>query len=235
VALVLVLLSRHAAQEPPPSAAAPEAQPPPQAAAPAPPPPPPPAPPPTTAEAPQAQPAREGGLRVEVAAGALMMLGMLPEVAFGVSLDAELVFGAPSLRLRAALLFPQSETVAEGSVRFSAYELALDGCLGTSVADNPRIGLRICAGLRGGLVHAASEGFALQNNQPIDPSLYLGLGPEARLGLTDWASLQLGVAAAIGLFRPRYVLRLQESGMEVEVAEPSLVRGELDLCLVLIF
>jgi hypothetical protein len=227
VALVLVLLSRHAAVETLPTAATTADQPPPMAAPPAEP-----APPPAAAK-PQQEPASP--IRVQIGAGALLMIGLLPEAAFGLSLEAELLLGVPSLRLRASLLFPQSEDVAEGSVHFSAYELAFDACLGTAVADAPRIELRICAGPRAGLVTAASQGFALENNQPVDPTLYLGMGPEAKLGLTNWASLQLGAALAVGLFRPRYVLRLQDTGLELEVAEPSMVRAELNLCLLLIF
>ena len=237
VALVLVLLSRHAAAESPPPAAAPTETPPPPAAEPtetpkapvvAPAPPPPPKPPPPPPEA-------ESSIGWNIDAGALLMLGMLPDPAFGVSLGAELVLGVPSVRLRALLLFPQSRSVAEGSVKFSAYELALDACLGISVADAPRIGLRVCAGPRVGFAHAAGSGFALENYQPTDPTLYLGLGPEANLGLTDWAALQLGVGVAAGILRPRYVLRLQDSGLQVEVADPGPVRAEVDLCLLLIF
>jgi hypothetical protein len=233
VALVLVLLSRHAAAEPPPSAA--EAQPPP---APAPPPPPPAAEPVSPAvppDAPRPPTPEPSPMRVHAAAGALLMLGMLPRAAFGLSLGAELVLGAPSLRLRAWLLLPQTENVAEGGVRFSAYELAFDACLGTRVADNPRFELQICAGPRAGIMHATGHGFELENYQPVDPTLYLGIGPEANLGLTDWALLQLGVGAAIGLYRPRYVVSLQDSGVQLEVAEPSLVRMELQLSLLLIF
>lgn len=239
VALVLVLLSRHAAAESPPPAATPTEPPPPPAATPTEPPqvpavaPAPPPPPPPPPEAPPPKP--ESSIGWNVGAGGLFMLGMLPDPAFGVSLGAELVLGVPSFRLRAQLLFPQSRNVAEGSVQFSAYELAFDACLGTTVADAPRIVLRLCAGPRAGFAHAAGSGFALENYQPTDPTLYLGLGPEANLGLTDWAALQLGVAAAAGVLRPRYVLRLQDSGRQIEVADPGPVRAEVDLCLLLIF
>ncbi|HKU39218.1 MAG TPA: hypothetical protein VJR89_13750 [Polyangiales bacterium] len=224
VALVLVLLSRSAQAEAPPEEPSP---PPPAAAAPV-------APPPASEPA-APEPPSAPGTQLQFGLGALFMFGQLPRPAFGATVEAELLFAVPSLRLRGAVLWPQTELAAEGSVRFSSYELALDGCLRTEVTSRPRLELRMCAGPHLGLMHAESSGFQLQNYRPVDVTLHLGAGPEAALELAKYAWLRAGAGAAIALFRPRYVLDVPDAAERQYVWEPGLVRAELSLCLMLIF
>jgi hypothetical protein len=218
LALVLVLLAHES----------PPAQPLPQVSAPLPPP----------AAATPAHEARARSAPVgdfSLGAGAGLMIGALPSAALALQLQAA-TLGVPlSLRARATLLWPQEQRIAEGYVQTNDYELALEACAGFSFRDAPRVTLRLCAGPRVGLMRVRARDFALRNDRTTEFLLYLGLMPELALALGPNTSLQLGIAAALALLRPRFGVGL-DSGLRVSaLSTPSWLRTELLLSLVQIF
>jgi hypothetical protein len=168
-------------------------------------------------------------------AGAGVFFGALPLTAVALQLQAA-TLGAPvSLRARATLLWPQEQGVAEGYVKMQDYELALEACAGFSFRDAPRLSLRLCGGPRAGLMVVRARDFALQNDQATEFLLYLGVLPEVSLALGPRTSLQLGVAGAAALIRPRFGVGLGSGARVSALSAPGAIRAELALSLIQIF
>jgi hypothetical protein len=171
---------------------------------------------------------------VELSAAAQALFGVLPHSALALQLRAATVWKPVSLRLAAAVLWPQTLQVAEGSIRWQSYELALEAC-SSALQPVSWLALRLCTGPRVGFMLARSQDFALQTKGAGVTLLYLGVGPEAsfRLGPATW--LQLGAGIAVALLRPQFFVGI-DGGERVRVFdEPTLMRGELGLSLAEIF
>jgi hypothetical protein len=182
-----------------------------------------------------AAPERPATGNVSVAAGALVMFGVMQHPALGLQLRAATA-GAPwSARLGASALWPQELEVAEGALRWHSFELAADGCFGGPLPRLPALALRVCAGPRVGWMFARSQGFLLQNDSASKALIYLGVAPEAalRLGGGTWLQLAAGVAGA--LLRPRFVVGLDAGLRERMLDKPSALRAELSLSVAQIF
>ena|GEM_PF-3077793 len=172
---------------------------------------------------------------VGLGAGVGMFFGALPSAAPALQLQAATPIGDPlTLRARATLLWPQQQRIAEGSVNLQHYELALEACAGFSFRDT-RLSLRLCGGPRVGLMIVHARDFTLQNERATEFLMYLGVQPELGLALGPRTSLNLGVAIAAAVVRPRFGVALDSGTRVSTLSTPSTIRAELALTLVRIF
>lgn len=172
--------------------------------------------------------------RFALSAGAQVLLGVLPRAALGLQLQAATVWRPVAIRLSASALLPQALAVAEGSIHWQSYELALEAC-SAGLQPLERLTVRLCGGPRAGLMYARSERFALQTEGASAALLYMGLLPEVSLRLGDASWLQLGAGVALALMRPRFFVAL-DGGDRVRVFDdPAPVRAELTLSWTQIF
>ena len=172
---------------------------------------------------------------VSLGAGGLVMFGVMQHAALGLQLRAATA-GAPwSGRLAVSALWPQELEIAEGSLRWQNYEVAVDGCFGGPLPSLPALALRLCAGPRVGWMFARSQGFWLQNDRANKALVYLGVAPEAALRLGGGTWLQLGAGVAAALLRPRFVVGIDAGLRERALDAPSALRAELTLSVAQIF
>lgn len=222
LALVLVLLAQQAELGPdsPPSAAALSPPSPEPAAA---------------AERPAEDPQPSVSGHLSLGAGAGLFIGALPSAALALQLQAATLAQPVQVRARATLLWPDEQRIAEGYVRMHDYELALEACVGSSFYAASWLSLRVCGGPRAGWMFVRARDFALRNDAATEFLLYLGVQPELGLALGPRTALQLGIAAALALIRPRFGVGLQSGERVSALASPSAIRAELSLTLVQIF
>jgi hypothetical protein len=166
-------------------------------------------------------------------AGVGVWLGALPAAALALQLQAATTGRTFSLRLRASLLWPQRQRIAEGVVRMADYELAAEVCTGFRFEDAPRLALRLCGGPRAGLLQVRADEFVVQNGRVSKFVLYLGLLPELGLALGPRTSLVLSGGAALALVRPQFAVVLEDR--EEALPAPRWLRAELGLTLTQIF
>jgi hypothetical protein len=214
IALVLVLLAREAAAtapEQPPSAADGQRL--------------------TAAAKPEPRPVDV----IELGAGAGVGFGALPASAFTLQLQATSRSEPVAFRARVAMLWPQQLGVEEGEVTMREYELAVEACSGPIVASSPRLALRLCAGPRVGVLHAAARNFRVQNHRADEFLMYFGVIPELSVALASSTWLQLGAGAAVALVRPQFKVGLDGGARSLSLDAAHWLRGELGLTLVQIF
>jgi hypothetical protein len=167
--------------------------------------------------------------------GAGVVGGMLPSAAFALHLQAATPNHPLSMRLRATLLWPQSQTLKEGVIDTRAYEVSLELCGGFRLPSWQRLALRLCLGPRVGVEVGRGRKFPVYNGNPVDLYAYLGAAPEAALQLGGNTWLQLGGGAALGLVRPHFVLGIDSARRSIELSNPAVVRSELSASLLQIF
>lgn len=173
-------------------------------------------------------------LRLALAAGASGVSGVLPGLALRLQLEAAVILERLSFRLRGALYWPQEESVAEGSVRVAAGELAADACLALTDWAAARSGLHACVGPRAGLIQASGHGFRAQNNAVRDLRLSAGALLALRVALAEATALRLEGGASRALLSPRLLVQLPD-GVKREVSTPVLVSAELGLSIEQVF
>jgi hypothetical protein len=178
---------------------------------------------------------REPGIAIGLGLGGGAAFGVLPRAALQLQLSAELRAALVGLRVRAALLWPQAQAIAEGSVSMSTYEIALEACPSWRVNAQPALELRACAGPRLGLLRSKSSGFLVHNADNIDLLVYAGASLEAALALgsTRWLALSTGLALA--LERPQFVLQFANTSRQRSLEGPALMRGDVSLGLLQMF
>jgi hypothetical protein len=191
--------------------------------------------PPGQRPAPPPRPEPPTPLDVGFGASAGVALGALPHAALQLQLLAVLRVPILELRIRAGLLWPQTNTVAEGRIRMRNYDIALEGCPTWHASGSPRLDLRACLGPRFGVLYAESSGFAVQNTSNTELLVHIGTALEASLGLSDASWLELAAGVAVAVRRPRFVLNFATAQPPSRVAGPEVVRGEIGLSFVQIF
>jgi hypothetical protein len=170
-----------------------------------------------------------------IGAGASAVLGVLPSTALAVQVAAETAPAWFGVQLRGTLLWPQTRTIAEGSVRFEGYRLGLLGCLAWGPEPSSRLDLRACAGPAASWLRASGRGFSLRNDATTKLAIHAELQLQAAWALVGATWLRIHAGAGVALQRPRFLLAVGDSTEVRELPSPSVVAGELGFSLVQIF
>jgi hypothetical protein len=171
-------------------------------------------------------------LPFKLVAGLSMWLGVLPLPAAALQLEAESAPAFFSVRLRGTLLLPQTRSLAEGTVRYGGFDLALHACLEWMLDSLPLLHTRVCLGPSARGLQAAAHDFQRDNGASTELSVNIGTQLEAAVSLSDSTSLRVGLGGGIALSRPRFLLELANSTNRLGLPSPDLFNAEVGLSLV---
>jgi hypothetical protein len=173
-----------------------------------------------------APPTRTTALSVAMRVLGRARVDVLPGVAGGLGLEAEVGLDALSIHLGAWGWLPVEARVLGAGGRFAAFTGELGACLRAGVI--PELELGGCASVGIGVVHSSGIGLDASTSTS---TLHVELGARAvaRVPLAEAVSVWLAAGVAIPLVRPRYFFDDGEASLPVFQAAPIAPDGALGI------